>query len=473
MSDFISVEKFQPSKEGASCNHQNNPILTRWEQIASTKRQEPAVFSPEGSVLRTFAAIEEEARRWTDRLTETPSGQVVSLQVGNCAEWPAILLAVWRSDRTVLPMEREMPHGRRERIEELCGVGMRLVLQETGLNPIPVECSPTPAGLQSDLLKLTSGTTGKPRAIRFTAAQLLADCDNVCDTMGLREDDRNYGVISFAHSYGFSNLITPLLCRGIPLVVASDVMPRALVDGFASSGATLFPGVPAMFRTLAEVPAAGNALRLCISAGARLAEEIAGRFFESWGRKIHSFYGASECGGICYDFSESPDVPPGYIGPPLKNVDVRTEEEGPSQIEVRSHAVGTGYYPDCADENLKEGMFRPSDLLEWKSDGYVITGRISDLINVGGRKVNPNEIERVLRLSPRVRDVVVLGIPANARGEEVVACIAGEATEDELRRLCFRNLPPWQVPRRWYFWKEIPVNGRGKVSRADLRARLE
>ena len=169
-------------------------------------------------------------------------------------------------------------------------------------NLIPLNHSPLPAGLRSDFLKLTSGTTAEPRAIRFTAAQLLADCDNVCDTMGLREDDRNYGAISFAHSYGFSNLITPLLCRGIPLVAASDVMPRALVDGLASSGATVFPGVPAIFRALAELPGAGNAVRLCISAGAPLTKEVAGKFLENWGRKLHSFYGASECGGICYDF---------------------------------------------------------------------------------------------------------------------------------------------------------------------------
>jgi long-chain acyl-CoA synthetase len=118
-------------------------------------------------------------------------------------------------------------------------------------------------------------------------------------------------------------------------------------------------------------------------------------------------------------------------------------------------------------------MFRPSDLLEWNRDGYVITGRISDLINVGGRKVNPAEIERVLRLSPHVRDVVVLGIPDKAHGEEVAACVAGDATEDELRKLCFRNLPAWQVPRRWFFCEEIPLNARGKISRADLRSRMQ
>ena len=466
------MENFQSSKAGGSCNHENNPVLVRWEQVASTKRQEPAVFAPEGDVLRTFAAIEEEARRWTDTFIKVPTDQAVCLQIGNCAEWPAILLAVWRSGRTLLPMECDMPHGRREEIEELCGAGLRLVLKEAGLKVIPLSYSPLLADLRSDFLKLTSGTTAEPRTVRFTAAQLLADCDNVCDSMGLREDDRNYGAISFAHSYGFSNLITPLLCRGIPLVVASDVMPRALVEGLASSGATVFPGVPAIFRALAEFPGTGKALRLCISAGAPLTKEVAGKFLENWGRKLHSFYGASECGGICYDFDDAPDVPSGYVGPPLKNVSVRMEGEGPSQIQVRGRAVGVGYHPDGADENLKDGMFRPSDLLEWNRDGYAIKGRVSDLINVGGRKVNPGEIERVLRLSPRVRDVVVLGIPANARGEEVTACVAGEATEDELRKLCFRNLPAWQVPRRWFFWDEIPLNARGKISRADLRARL-
>ena len=437
----------------------------------STGKQRPAVFAPDGSVLRTFAAIEEEARHWRERFNDR-GGEAVCLQAGNHPSWPAILLAIWRSGRTVLPMDFEMRDARRERVERLCGVGLRIEPQGTALELVPVECS-GPAGARSDLFKLTSGTTGEPRAICFTAAQLLADCDNVCDTMGLREDDRNYGVISFAHSYGFSNLITPLLCRGIPLVVASDVMPRALLDGLASSGATLFPGVPAIFRTLAEVAGGGSALRLCISAGAPLTRAGVRRFLESWGLKIHSFYGASECGGICYDSSDAPDVPSGYVGPPLRNVSVTMENTGPSQIQVRGPAVGAGYHPDQAAEDLRDGMFRPSDLLESSGEGYVIVGRTSDLINVGGRKVNPGEVERVLRLSPRVRDVIVLGIAAKARGEEVAACVAGEATEDELRRLCSRNLPAWQVPRRWLFLEEIPLSGRGKISRADLRARLE
>jgi long-chain acyl-CoA synthetase len=465
------METCEPSRQAEPRNKENNPVLRRWDDVVVARKQEPAIFAPDGTVSRTFSSIEEEAKFWTDRLAGRPSG-AVCLQIGNRAEWPAILLAVWRSGRTLLPLEREVPDDRRARVEALCGASLRIVPGETEPNLLPTCNSKAPANSGSDLLKLTSGTTSEPRAIRFDAAQLLADCDNVCDTMGLREDDLNFGIISFAHSYGFSNLITPLLCRGIPFVAASDIIPRAIVEGLRSSSATVLPGVPVIFRSLAEFPEPGKSLRLCISAGAPLASEVARRFFVRWGRKIHSLYGASECGGICYDPSESPDIPPGYVGPPLKGVKLSIEGEGPSRVWVRGHAVGSGYWPAVDEENFWGGAFRPSDLLERSGNGYAIRGRISDLINVAGRKVNPDEVERVLRMSPNVREAVVLGLPASARGEEVAACVQGEATEAELRTVCARMLAAWQVPRRWFFFKEIPLNARGKISRADLRTRL-
>jgi long-chain acyl-CoA synthetase len=91
---------------------------------------------------------------------------------------------------------------------------------------------------------------------------------------------------------------------------------------------------------------------------------------------------------------------------------------------------------------------------------------------VAGRKLNPIEVERVLKMSSKVREAVVLGLPVSTRGEEVVACVQGEVTEAELRRLCASNLAAWQMPRRWFFFEAIPLNARGKVSRAELRARL-
>ncbi len=452
-----------------------NPILERWAGVLSGRFADPAVLDSEGEILRTFSGIERESEIWGEKLSSLASGCVIGLQIGNSPEWPAILLGAWRVGLIVVPFDFDLAGERRTRIEKLCGVSARIELVGSGSVLVPQANPPVEwASPALQLLKLTSGTTGDARAIRFTAAQLLADCDTVCDTMDLRESDRNYGAIAFSHSYGLSNLITPLLCRGVPLVVAGDLMPRALLDGMAKSSATVLPAVPAIYRSLSEFHPGVSSLRRCISAGAPLSPEIAGKFFTVWGRKVHSFYGASECGGICYDAEEDPDVPRGYVGPAMKNVTIRlSEETEASRIEVRSGAVGSGYFPAGTDEAMGEGTFQPADLLERSGDGYVITGRLSELINVAGRKVSPGEIEQVLRMSPRVRDAVVLGLPAHARGEEVAACVSGEATEDELRTLCARNLPAWQVPRHWFLWDEIPLTARGKINRTEIRARLQ
>src|SRR5260221_13628795 len=98
--------------------------------------------------------------------------------------------------------------------------------------------------------------------------------------MGITKEDLNFGVIPISHSYGFSNLLTPLLCRGVPLVAMDDRMPRAILDGLARTGATVFPGMPVFFQNFADLPDAPALprLRLCISAGAPLQPGVARAF---------------------------------------------------------------------------------------------------------------------------------------------------------------------------------------------------
>lgn len=461
MSDFMAVENFQYTQKMALRNPEKNPILLRWSAVLSEKPSAGAVFAEDGRILRTFTQVEEGSRLWADRLSRYAPGRVIGLQMGNAPEWPEVLLGLWKAGHVALPMDFDLSGERRQKAESACQLTLRI---ESDV--IPVQEGAPPFDPTCDLLKLTSGTSGEPRAIKFSAVQLLADCDNVCDSMGLRNDDRNYGAISFAHSYGFSNLITPLLCRGIALVATREMMPRAIADGLASSKATVLPGVPAIFRALSGFRFDPNSLRLCISAGAPLPPEVARQFHSSWGLKVHSFYGASECGGICYDDSEDPHVPPGYVGPALKNVQIEPREGG--LIRIRSNAVGHGYFP--GDES--QGIFEPADLLEKYGNGYVIVGRTSDFINIAGRKVNPAEIERAILQADRVGEVVVFGVPAGARGEDIAACIVGSASEADLKRFCATALPAWQVPRHWYFVDALPVNARGKLSRAELRKKL-
>jgi acyl-CoA synthetase (AMP-forming)/AMP-acid ligase II len=332
-------------------------------------------------------------------------------------------------------------------------------------------------GAPPSLLKLTSGTTAAPRAIRFRSEQLLADCNQICDTMGISDVDLNFGLIPISHSYGFSNLLTPLIARGVPMVLSRERMPRTVLVDLACTGATVFPGMPLFYQAFSEmenVPALPK-LRLCISAGAPLLLSIARQFQEKFNVPIHSFYGASECGGICYDRDASRRIE-GFVGQPMKNVDLEIIDPSAaaSQLRVRSAAVGDGYFPEPDVEKLGAGFFVPDDLLLEMADGLRIVGRLSDVINVAGKKVNPAEVEAHLLRCPGVHRAIVFGRASALRSEEVAACVvaAPEVAAADLLEFCRRALSSWQVPKKVFIVDSIPVNERGKVSRRDLARRF-
>src|SRR5207244_3759400 len=151
-------------------------------------------------------------------------------------------------------------------------------------------------------------------------------------------------------------------------------------------------------------------LRLCISAGAPLPLSVARNFREKFGQPIHSFYGASECGGICYDRDARCEWE-GFVGQPMEGVTLEplNDNEEVTQIRVRSPAAGDGYLPEAAPEKLGNNFFIPDDLVTISDAGVRIVGRVSDVINVAGKKVNPAEVERVLLSFEGVRQAVVFG----------------------------------------------------------------
>ncbi len=152
-------------------------------------------------------------------------------------------------------------------------------------------------------LKWTSATTGHARLIAFTAEQLAADAAQIVAAMGLRPDWPNLGVISLAHSYGFSNLVLPLLLHGIPLILAPSPLPEIIRRAAAQEPAVTLAAVPALWRAWHEAGGVPAQVRLAISAGAPLPLNLEQAVFAASGIKIHNFYGASECGGIAYDAS--------------------------------------------------------------------------------------------------------------------------------------------------------------------------
>ncbi|MEP7078517.1 MAG: class I adenylate-forming enzyme family protein [Chthoniobacterales bacterium] len=451
----------------------NDALVRAWEDTFAASPDGTAIRDSHGDLLRTVAQIEAESIDLAANvLAGFAAGQVVGIQIGNHASWPALLLACLRRKVVAVPLESSINDSERERALHTCHAVGFVAKEAEALRAhkfsgaAPIDWGERPPVL----LKVTSGTTAAPRAIRFGSDQLLADCSQICETMGIATSDLNFAAIPFSHSYGFSNLITPLLTRGIPLILSRDRLPRALLEGLAKTNATVFPGMPVFYQSFCQmdqVPVL-PALRLCISAGAPLPLAVAQQFRTKFGLAIHSFYGSSECGGICYDREARLEIP-GFVGPPMRGLSLeRLEPEG--RVSVRSEAVGDGYFPAPDEERLGAGRFVPDDFLVAVKEGFQITGRVSDLINVAGKKVNPAEIEAVLLAHPAVREVIVFGRASTLRNEEVAACVVVDApvTEADLLRICRQELSGWQVPKTIFFTDSIPVNERGKVSRREL-----
>jgi long-chain acyl-CoA synthetase len=455
-----------------------DPILMAWERTRANNRDRAAIFDSQGKVVRTFLEIEDRALNFADELERIAPGQVLAIQIGNHPDWPSLFLACLRKRVVVVPLEQKISDELTSSAFQICQVaavgvaaalpgGSAVEILPLGRAAATISWSENPPVL----LKFTSGTTGAPRAVRFRSEQVLADCQNICETMGITDCDVNFGVIPVSHSYGFSNLLTPLIVRGVSLALSNDRIPRAIIDGLAASRATVFPGMPVFYQSFCEMnePPSLPDLRLCISAGAPLPVETGRAFREKFRREIHSFYGASECGGICYVREAQPI--PGFVGEAMSGVTLELvdPEISNSLIRVRSRAVADGYFPAPDEDKLGQGIFVPDDFLEKTARGYRIVGRSSDLINVAGKKVHPAEVEAEILRCEGVREAIVFGRESERRNQEVAACVVAKGlTEGELLAHCRARLSSWQVPRRIYFVEAIPVNERGKTSRREL-----
>jgi len=343
------------------------------------------------------------------------------------------------------------------------------------LRPLPNAVSRAlPQG--TTVLKMTSGSTGTPRAVAFDSQALMADCTQLARTMLIPPADRLLATVPMSFSYGLGSLALPALVMGNELVLADALNPVATLAVAEQCRATVFPTVPVFLQALLrlEVRVLPSMLRLVISAGAPLSSAAARGFRARFGRPIHTFYGCSECGGISYDRTGNA-AERGTVGTPVDGVRVELiGQEG--SLAVRSAAVGLGYVPGDDDDALHEGRFRTADCgaIDPITGEIRLLGRRSDVVNVGGRKVHPREIEQVIAQVPGVDDVVVIGETLQDRATEVChAVIAARAdsglTARAVREHCARALAAHKVPKLVTLVGEIPRTERGKLDRARLR----
>src|SRR5262245_50423936 len=219
-----------------------DPLLQKWQTTISRKGNDSAVFDATGRVVRTFWDIEGHARAFEAKMDDLVPGAVLAVQIGNHEDWPAVFIASLRKQLVVLPLDQSIGEQQRHAALEICRASAVMSAVSSKSSPQIIrrktaDTTPEWGENMPSLVKLTSGTTSSPRAIRFRSHQFLADCNQICDTMDISDDDLNFGVIPVSHSYGFSNLLTPLMARGVPMVVSCDRTPRAVLADLARSGA--------------------------------------------------------------------------------------------------------------------------------------------------------------------------------------------------------------------------------------------
>lgn len=395
------------------------------------------------------------------------SRDAIAIQLPNSVDFVATFLAACKLDLVVFPIDRD---ANEHEVASILGhFGIKALACRWGIVPHATDAS---CSLPNDarLVKLTSGSTGMPKGIVATEANLLADCTNICTTMDIRADDLNLGAIPFSHSYGFSNLVTPLIAHGTAIVVSNDYLPQALIDHANHYRCTVAPLIPMVFEHLVRVAHGSfESVRTFISAGAPLPPSTSRAFRERFGIDIHSFYGCSETGGITYD-RRGGAVERGTVGTAMDNVALSVSK---GRLVIEGANVAIGHLLDATTfVAFNEQKFIADDLIEDRDGEIALVGRASDLINTAGKKVNPREVEAVILQIAGVRDAKVYGEAAGARGEVVAAAIVAtpDVTREQVREFCRTRLSLHKVPRIVKIIDAMPVDERGKVKRAALAA---
>lgn len=442
-------------------------MIDRFLGLVKTEPDAPALIDGATGVVTTRAELLATASSL--RFDGLKAGDGLAIQLPNSVAFVAAFLAACRQNLVVFPIDRDANESEVAKIIAQFSIrgfyGHRSGFSPTRRSDMRPTFPP-----DARLVKLTSGSTGMPKGIVATEANLLADCRNICSTMDIRPDDVNLGAIPFSHSYGFSNLVAPLIVQGTAIVFTNDYLPQSLVDLANGHRCTVAPLIPMVFEHLANAAHGSfESVRAFLSAGAPLPATTSRKFRERFGADIHSFYGCSECGGITYD-RPGAAVERGTVGSAMDGVTLTTDTR---RLTVRSGSVAAGYLFDAGTfQPFDEGTFVTDDLVELRDGEIALTGRASDLINTAGKKVNPREVEAVIQQIDGVRDVRVYGEAAGARGEVVAAAVVAtpNVTREQVREFCRARLSLHKVPRIIKLIDEMPVDERGKVKRAALAA---
>jgi malonyl-CoA/methylmalonyl-CoA synthetase len=344
------------------------------------------------------------------------------------------------------------------------------------------------------MMVYTSGTTGRPRGVITTHANIAAQVTALVDAWGWTADDRILLVLPLHHVHGIINVVACALWSGATCEMHSAFDGAATWNAITSGRLTLFMAVPTIYRRLIaaydEAPAArqkqmrdgARKLRLMVSGSAALPVQTLERWREITGHTLLERYGMTEI-GMALSNPLTGERRPGFVGAPLPGVEVRrvddkaapVADDVPGEVEVRGANVFREYWrkPDATRDAFRDGWFRTGDTAVVDNGSYRLLGRSSvDILKTGGYKVSALEIEEVLREHPAIAECAVVGVADEEWGQRV--CVAAELrpgaslTRELLAGWAKERLAPYKVPRDLRVVSALPRNAMGKVVKPEV-----
>ena len=347
------------------------------------------------------------------------------------------------------------------------------------------------------MMLYTSGTTGRPKGVVITHANVEAQVGSLVEAWGWTQDDHALLHLPLHHVHGIVNVLICALWSGAVCQILPRFEARLVWEALARGDVTVYMSVPTVYRRLLEAwdgaereererwSASARRLRLMVSGSAALPVGTLERWEEATGHRLLERYGMTEI-GMALSNPLAGERRPGHVGTPLPGVEVRLVDEAgapvpagvPGEIQVRGRTVFREYWrrpEDTAAAFTPEGWFRTGDEAVVEDGSYRIMGRSSvDILKTGGEKVSALEVEDALREHREVLDVAVVGVPDAEWGERVCAAVIPDdvrrpPSPEELRTFAKRRLAPYKVPKEIRIVERLPRNAMGKVTKRAVR----
>ncbi|HEX6719838.1 MAG TPA: AMP-binding protein, partial [Pyrinomonadaceae bacterium] len=337
------------------------------------------------------------------------------------------------------------------------------------------------------LILHTSGTTSAPKIVPLTHANICAQAMNNQVSLELKPTDLCLNIMPLFHSTGLVGVVLSSLISGAGVVCPPGFYAPRFFEWLEEFQPTWFTAVPSMHQAILararanKQQAVQSKLRFIRSSSTALSQQLMSDLEQLFRVPIIESYGMTECGMIACNPLPPRKQKPRSAGVPtsidIKILDQNEQELGfkaEGEIVVRGTCVVSRYEEDSRvnEESFTNGWFKTGDQGFIDDDGYLfITGRLKEIINRGGEKIAPLEVDQALLEHPLVEQAVTFAVKNELLGEEVAAAVVlkeGEVTETELREFVFSRLAAFKVPRQILMVSEIPKGSFGKLQRARL-----